>query len=177
LINNFKFIGIENIGETNEYNKIKLDENKYNEIKTKITETEINFKKVQPNSEYNKNFKNINEFSNFIKKIKFLKIIEIIQIIEQNNINLLTEEKIISLFLLCNTVFEKNNIIICLLTIQNEINISDKPETIYRVNSLSSKYITIFCKLYGNVYLKKFFSILINQINFENENLEGFFFV
>jgi hypothetical protein len=101
-----------------------------------------------------------------------LEIENLIKIIQKLNINILTDDKVLSLMLLCDTLFDFNSTLFSILTIENEIKTSIKPETIYRVNSISSKFITLFCKLYGSKYLIKHFSKLINDINNENAYLE-----
>jgi hypothetical protein len=103
----------------------------------------------------------MNEFEKF--KI-FLKENEIEQIFNINNAVLLSDEIIFSILILSDSILEKNSIQLCLNLIKLEMDRNNKPENLFRVNTISSKFITIFFKFLGLNYLIENFYNLINDI-------------
>jgi hypothetical protein len=100
-----------------------------------------------------------------MKKVK-----ELIDII--NICNNLTDEVVLSFILLSDTIFEINSIKFCIYSLENEINFNQRPETLFRRNSISSKSITIFFKLYGSNFIINKFSNIIKEICDNDINLE-----
>jgi hypothetical protein len=91
--------------------------------------------------------------------------------------NSLSDDLIYSLFTLLPTVFNKNLIDFCKECVKIEIEKNTIFESVFRVNSIMSKSISQYFKIFGIEYVTQNFKDIINEIcelnlNFEGSNLD-----
>jgi hypothetical protein len=114
----------------------------------------------------------LSDFEKFIHEIKSLSMTEYIKLIELVPNNILKVESIHPIFILNEVVFKIPTLRICHQSIYNEIETNNSFQTLFRSNSLPTKYLSLIFKLIGHDYLINNFSNFIKKICDEDLNSE-----
>jgi hypothetical protein len=113
--------------------------------------------------------KEFEKFTNEVKKFDFEEYLKILLVIPNS---VLKNDSIYPIFILNENIFDFSIHKLCYESIKLEILQNVRHPTLFRSNTILTKFLSFYFKLFGQIYLINNFNKFLNKICQEDENLE-----